>query len=104
VLCNAGFETPAEALFLKKKLCVIPMHGQYEQQCNAFALKQMGVPVLPSLTSKEGIKAMTDWLKTQQDISVTYTDQTNRIIDMLIEKYRPQAKTPQFAFPAFNRI
>ena len=28
VLCNAGFETPAETLFLKKKLCVIPMKGQ----------------------------------------------------------------------------
>ena len=31
ILCGAGFETPAEALFLKKKLMVIPMKGQYEQ-------------------------------------------------------------------------
>jgi uncharacterized protein (TIGR00661 family) len=45
VLCGAGFETPAEALFLKKKLAVIPMKMQYEQQCNAAALKDMGVPV-----------------------------------------------------------
>ncbi len=49
VLCGAGFETPAEALFLKKKLMVIPMKGQYEQQCNAAALKTMGVPVLKKL-------------------------------------------------------
>ena len=42
VLCGAGFETPAEALFLKKKLLVIPMKTQYEQQCNAAAFRQWG--------------------------------------------------------------
>ena len=38
ILCNAGFETPAEALFMDKKLFVIPIHNQYEQECNACAL------------------------------------------------------------------
>ena len=52
ILCGAGFETPAEALFLKKKLLVIPMKGQYEQQCNAAALALMNVPVLKSLKKK----------------------------------------------------
>ena len=52
VLCGAGFETPAEALFMKKKLMVIPMKGQYEQQCNAAALKEMGVPVIKNLKEK----------------------------------------------------
>src|SRR5690606_3444735 len=37
ILCNAGFETPAEALFLQKKLFVIPIQNQYEQECNAAA-------------------------------------------------------------------
>jgi uncharacterized protein (TIGR00661 family) len=32
VLCAAGFETPAEALYLGKKLLVVPMQNQYEQQ------------------------------------------------------------------------
>ena len=44
ILCGAGFETPAEALYLKKKLLAIPMKGQYEQQCNAAALATLGVP------------------------------------------------------------
>src|SRR5690606_36108363 len=35
VLCGAGFETPAEALFMNKKLLVIPMKNQYEQHLNA---------------------------------------------------------------------
>ncbi|MEP6594522.1 MAG: glycosyltransferase family protein [Ginsengibacter sp.] len=52
MLCGAGFETPAEALFLKKKLMVIPMRNQYEQHCNAAALGQMNVDVLKSLKKK----------------------------------------------------
>lgn len=45
VLCGAGFETPSEALFLKKKLLVIPMDNQFEQHCNAAALESLGVIV-----------------------------------------------------------
>lgn len=51
-MCGAGFETPEEALFLGKKLMVIPIKGQYEQQCNVAALKEMGVPVIKSLKTK----------------------------------------------------
>jgi uncharacterized protein (TIGR00661 family) len=49
ILTGAGFETPAEALYLGKKLMVIPIRGQYEQSCNAAALQKMGVPVLNAL-------------------------------------------------------
>ncbi|HEY4109961.1 glycosyltransferase family protein [Puia sp.] len=49
ILTGAGFETPAEALYLGKKLMVIPIRGQYEQFCNAAALGKMGVPVLKAL-------------------------------------------------------
>ncbi|MEP2772016.1 MAG: glycosyltransferase family protein [Fulvivirga sp.] len=51
VLCGAGFETPSEALYLGKKLMVIPMKNQYEQTCNAIALEQMGVSVLTKLNT-----------------------------------------------------
>ena len=37
IITGGGFETPAEALKLEKKLMVIPISGQYEQQCNAAA-------------------------------------------------------------------
>ena len=49
VLTGGGFETPAEALYLKKKLMVVPIRGQYEQQCNAAALAQMGISVVHQL-------------------------------------------------------
>ena len=46
LLTGGGFESPAEALFMGKKVFAIPMKGQYEQQCNAEALRLMGVPVM----------------------------------------------------------
>jgi uncharacterized protein (TIGR00661 family) len=49
VICGAGFETPSEALFLGKPLLVIPIQGQYEQYCNAAALEEFGVTVIPKL-------------------------------------------------------
>ena len=49
VITGAGFETPAEALFLKKPMIVIPIQGQYEQYCNAAALESFGVLVVNRL-------------------------------------------------------
>ena len=83
VLCGAGFETPAEALYLGKKLLVVPMKNQFEQHCNAAALKEMGVPVLPHL-SKNQKQVLEEWLNDQQTVSVNYEDQTLQIIEKLM--------------------
>ena len=85
ILCGAGFETPAEALFLKKKLLVIPMKGQYEQQCNAAALEALGVPVLKSLKNKH-LEKIKSWTQKPQAIPVLYPDITEKIIDMVIRE------------------
>lgn len=87
ILCGAGFETPAEALYLKKKLMVIPMKGQYEQQCNAAALKTMNVPVIKSLKKKHLHKIKT-WVDEKQVIIVNYPDTTQRITSMIIKKHK----------------
>lgn len=87
ILCGAGFETPAEALFLKKKLMVIPMKGQYEQQCNAAALKKMGVPVIKSLKKKH-LEKIADWVNAKQSIPVSFPDSTDSIISQLMEKHQ----------------
>jgi uncharacterized protein (TIGR00661 family) len=86
ILCGAGFETPAEALYLKKKLMAIPMKGQYEQQCNAAALKTMGVPVIKSLKKKH-IEKIRSWTERKQFIPVNYSNSTERIINNLIKKH-----------------
>ncbi len=49
LITGGGFETPAEALYLKKKLIAIPIRGQYEQQCNAAALRGLSATICDSL-------------------------------------------------------
>jgi uncharacterized protein (TIGR00661 family) len=93
VLCGAGFEGPAEALFLGKKLMVIPMTGQYEQQCNAAALANMSVPVIKSLSRKYHDR-ISLWVKAGKPVTVNYPDQTAEIIDRLMREHAP-AFVPQ---------
>lgn len=85
VICGAGFETPAEALYLGKKLLVIPMKNQYEQQCNAAALERMGVRTLKSL-KKKYILLIQDWLKFARPIRMDYEDPIPAIVARLFEE------------------
>jgi uncharacterized protein (TIGR00661 family) len=107
VLCGAGFETPAEAMFLKKKLLVIPMKTQFEQQCNAAALKEMGIPVIKSLKKKYH-HIIKDWLEYGKVVSVDYPDNTERILNMVIANhYKKKIYIPDFEWhesPASVRI
>lgn len=89
VLCGAGFETPAEALFMKKKLMVIPMKGQFEQHCNAAALKSMGVPVIKSLKNKH-LKKIIDWVNNGPIIEVDYPDITEEILNKILTEHSPE--------------
>ncbi|MBW3130645.1 glycosyltransferase family protein [Hymenobacter profundi] len=88
VLCGAGFETPAEALYLGKKLLVVPMKNQYEQACNAAALAKMGVPVVKNLKDKH-LDALDHWLLQGRPIPVHYPDETSRILDTLLQEHAP---------------
>ena len=64
VICNAGFETPSEALFLGKRLIVIPLKGQYEQKCNAIALKNMAIPIIKKLNINS-LLLINNWLESK---------------------------------------
>ncbi len=86
VLCGAGFETPSEALFLKKKLLVIPMQNQYEQHCNAAALQYLGVTVLKNLKKKQ-LSTIKEWLNEDMVIAVDYPDVTQEIIEKLFNNH-----------------
>ena len=86
VFCGAGFETPAEALYLGKKLLVAPMHNQYEQLYNASALKSMGVPVIKKL-KKKNIEKVSDWVYSDFKIEISYPDITDKIIHMIFENH-----------------
>jgi uncharacterized protein (TIGR00661 family) len=86
ILCGAGFATPSEALFLDKKLMVVPMKSQYEQQCNAMALKNMGVSVMKSLKKKH-LPKIEKWLYNyNKAFNIDYPDETALIIDRIIDE------------------
>jgi uncharacterized protein (TIGR00661 family) len=86
VLCGAGFETPAEVLHMKKKLLVVPMKSQYEQHCNAAALKQLGVPVLKKV-KKKSLKKIEAWLDEKNKLDISFPDIAGKAVEKMIEKY-----------------
>ena len=86
ILCGAGFETPAEALYLNKKLLVIPMKNQYEQHYNAAALATLGIPVLKNLKKKQ-FPRVEKWIEHGDPLEIHYPDETESIIDLLLSEH-----------------
>ena len=61
VIANAGFQTTSEVIYLGKRLLAIPVSGQYEQLCNAKALKDFGINTLTTL-DKTSTDQIYSWL------------------------------------------
>ncbi len=75
---------------------VIPMKSQYEQQCNAAALKEMGIPVINSLKKKH-YQSITDWINYGKVIPVNYPDNTEAIIKRIVmDHFHQKVYTTRF--------
>lgn len=83
ILTSAGFEAPAEAIFMGKKLMVIPIRNQYEQLCNAEAMKAIGVRSATSL-NQNVVPSLKDWVTKDGPINIQYPDETHDIIAKMI--------------------
>ena len=83
IVCGAGFETPAEALYLKKKMIAIPIKGQYEQLCNAAALKKIGIRT-PDKLDDDFTDTFNDWVNDPLTPGVKYQYSTEAIVNMLM--------------------
>jgi uncharacterized protein (TIGR00661 family) len=94
VLCGAGFETPAEAIFMGKKLMVIPMKNQYEQQCNAAALAEMGIRVIKSLKRKY-VGQMENWLEFAKPLHIEFPNETEAIVKFILSSFPLEVPAPQ---------
>ncbi len=86
VLCGAGFETPAEALYLRKKLMVVPMKNQHEQHFNAASLKYLGVPTIKKV-SKKNLSKIEAWLDTNKIVEVDYKETARPAIERVLKLY-----------------
>ncbi len=98
LVCTAGFEGPAEAIFMGKKLCVIPMKKQYEQYCNAAFLKYLGIKVLDQFSDSAPVLA--DWIENSTALEIKFPDMTRNILESILEKHGQ--KQTGLVFPALN--
>jgi uncharacterized protein (TIGR00661 family) len=84
LLTGGGFEAPAEALFLGKKIMIVPMAGQYEQACNAEALRLLGHPVIPIISEKT-LPVIKEWLANNERISIDFPDNLHLVLDKIFQ-------------------
>jgi uncharacterized protein (TIGR00661 family) len=83
---GGGFEGPAEALFLGKKLLVAPMKFQYEQQCNAYALEQLGIPVIWA-SSRDWFPVIQDFINRPQHTKFNFPNETASIVANVVSDF-----------------
>ena len=103
ILCGAGFETPAEALQMGKKLLIVPMKNQYEQHCNAAAAQDLGVPVIKNLKKKH-LHKVENWLNEKEALHINFPDETEKIVDLVLAmaSIKMISKAPAKSIPISN--
>lgn len=87
IITGGGFETPAEALYLKKKILSIPIRNHYEQECNAAALKKLGVPVVYDVEDDFNL-IIENWLDKQISYPTIQANNIPETLDYLFDTYQ----------------
>lgn len=85
VITGAGFETPAEALYLGKRLLCLPILGQYEQLCNAAALQQFGVSIINKIDNRFAFEIKM-WLNGIKPKQLVLQHSTEEIVSLVMKK------------------
>lgn len=86
IITGGGFETPAEALYLQKKVLSIPIRKHYEQECNAAALKKMGVPTAYTVKT-DFDKTIQNWLDQQSTYPAIIANNIPETLQYLFDTY-----------------
>lgn len=101
IIAGAGFEAPAEALYLGKKLMVIPIRLQYEQLCNAAALEKLGVTSISKIDNQFS-SIFYQWINDKKEIRLVPDHSTEAIISFLMHNCSSQPKNSlDFLYPEF---
>lgn len=85
VICGAGFELPAEAIVLGKRLLVQPLRSQFEQESNALALQRLH---RATVMRKPDIKAVKQMLNSPQPARIRYPDVAQALAQWCISQDR----------------
>jgi len=86
IITGGGFETPSEALYLGKKILSIPIRQHYEQECNAAALKKLGVPVLYDVGDDFDLK-IENWLNARVKYPIMKANNIPETLEFLFDTY-----------------
>ncbi len=89
IITAGGFETPAEAMYMNKKVLSIPINNHYEQACNAAALEKLGVMILKKI-DKNFEQYFNHWINEKKSIKLELQHSTEDIVDMLIKTNQSQ--------------
>ena len=85
VITGGGFETPAEAMYMNKKVLSIPISKHYEQLSNAAALSDLGVKVLLQI-DQDFHPIFADWIHHTAPVKLDLTHSTKDIVAQLIKQ------------------
>lgn len=84
IITAGGFETPAEAMYMNKKLLCVPIFKHFEQECNAAALEKKGVMILKKVDENFAAH-FEQWIHNKKPVNLTLTHSTEQIVDILIK-------------------
>lgn len=102
VICNAGFETCAEAMYLGKKLLAVPIRNQYEQACNAAALQQLGVTTMDCLEDQQ--QEIWNWLETKEVVTIDEIADPEIIVQRILNADNFEQKNVESSPSLFRAI
>jgi len=88
VVMGSGFQGTSEALYLGKKILSIPMWDQYEQICNAAALREFGVRIVESITD-DFSEVLRSWIENDQASEYRFKPEPQNIAKRILELAKP---------------
>jgi uncharacterized protein (TIGR00661 family) len=82
IITGGGFETPAEAIHLGKKIISVPIRGQYEQVCNAAALERLGITCLKTIDENFS-SIFYKWIEEKNTVCIDYSNTMPELLEYL---------------------
>jgi len=83
LITNAGFQLPAEALFIGKKILCKPLEGQPEQEHNAKILNDFGYATISKTID---INSINNWLHSSKKIKIDFPNPLELIVGIIENK------------------
>lgn len=99
IITGGGFETPAEAMHMGKKIIAVPIPGQYEQACNAAALREWNIPIA-SFRNTGLTVSLEAWLNNPSPIPANFPCAIQDCIDYILSLHPKRKDVSDHPIPA----